>query len=101
MARNIKENRKRCGISQAKLAEKANISTQYIAMIEVSRKFPTPEVLDRIANAFEIDTHELFVVKPSPEERLDRIYDYFITNIEKVVSEAVEKAIENKYKKEN
>jgi transcriptional regulator with XRE-family HTH domain len=41
---NLKENRKKCGLSQAKLAEKANITTQYIAMIEVSRKFFTPEI---------------------------------------------------------
>ena len=45
LANNLKENRKKCGFSQAKLSEKARISTQYIAMIEVSRKFPTPEVL--------------------------------------------------------
>jgi hypothetical protein len=47
LANNLKENCRKCGVSQAKLAEKAGVSTQYIAMIEISRQFPTPEVLDR------------------------------------------------------
>jgi transcriptional regulator with XRE-family HTH domain len=93
LAQNLKENRKRCGLSQAKLAEKANITTQYIAMIEVSRKFPTPEMLDRLASALEIETYQLFIVKPSPEDAMERLHDTLVGNIERVVSEAVEKAL--------
>ena len=96
LANNLKENRKKCRISQAKLAEKANITTQYIAMIEVSRKFPTPEMLDRIAKALEIETYELFIVKPSPEDAMERLHNTLVCNIEKVVSEAVERAISKK-----
>jgi transcriptional regulator with XRE-family HTH domain len=44
LANNLQEYRRKCGISQAKPAEKAGISTQYLAMIELSRQFPTPEV---------------------------------------------------------
>ena len=99
LAYNLKENRKKCGLSQAKLAEKANITTQYIAMIEVCRKFPTPEMLDRLAEALEIETFQLFVVKPSPEEAMERRHDTLVSNIERVVSEAVEKSIANKYRK--
>ena len=98
LAYNLKENRKRCGISQAKLAEKANITTQYVAMIEVSRKFPTPEMLDRIARVLEIEAYELFVVKPSPENAMERLHDTLVNNIERVVSEAVEKALADKHK---
>ena len=93
LAYNLKENRKKCGLSQAKLAEKANITTQYVAMIEVSRKFPTPEMLDRLANALNIEAYELFFVKPSPEDAMERLHDTLVGNIERVVSEAVEKAI--------
>ena len=96
LANNLKENRKRCGFSQAKLAEEADTSTQYIAMIEVSRKFPTPEMLDRLAKALGIETHELFIVKPSPEGAMEQLHDTLVGNIERVVSEAVEKAITEK-----
>jgi transcriptional regulator with XRE-family HTH domain len=93
LAYNLKENRKKCGLSQAKLAEKANITTQYIAMIEVSRKFPTPEMLDRLAAALEIETYQLFIVKPSPEDAMERLHDTLVSNIERVVAQAVEKSI--------
>jgi transcriptional regulator with XRE-family HTH domain len=96
LANNLKENRKRCGLSQARLSEKTGISTQYIAMIEVSRKFPTPEVLERIARALEIEAHELFLVQPTPESAMEKLHDTLAGNIERVVSEAVEKALSDK-----
>ena len=96
LANNLKENRKKCGLSQAKLSEKASISTQYIAMIEVSRKFPTPEVLERIAKALEIEAHELFWVKPSPESEMKRLHDTLAGNIERLISEAIEKNLTDK-----
>jgi transcriptional regulator with XRE-family HTH domain len=99
LANNLKENRKRLGFSQSKLAEKADTSTQHIAMIEISRKFPTPEMLERIAKALEIETYELFWVKPSAEDAMERLHDKLINNIERVVSEAVEKAIGDKCRK--
>ena len=98
LANNLKENRKRCGFSQAKLAEEADTSTQYIAMIEISRKFPTPEMLDRLAEALGIETYELFVVKPSPEDAMERLHNSIVSNIEQIVAEAVEKAIAEKCK---
>jgi transcriptional regulator with XRE-family HTH domain len=53
-------------VSQAKLAEKVNTSTHYIGMIESEKKFPTPEMLERIAVALEIDTPALFSLKSYP-----------------------------------
>lgn len=96
LANNLKENRKKCGLSQAKLSEKADISTQYIAMIEVSRKFPSPEVLERIAKALGIEAYELFVVELSPESAMVKLHDTLAENIERLISEAVEKALTDK-----
>jgi transcriptional regulator with XRE-family HTH domain len=101
LANNLKENRRKCGISQAKLAEKADISTQYIAMIELSRKFPTPEMLDRIAKALDIEAHELFSVPPGPEEALERLHQEILVDIERVVGEAVERAVAGKCKEQS
>jgi transcriptional regulator with XRE-family HTH domain len=98
LANNLKEHRKRCGFSQAKLAEEADTSTQYIAMIEISRKFPTPEMLDRLAEALGIETYELFVVKPSPEDAMERLHNTLVENIERVVGEAVKKILAEKLK---
>jgi transcriptional regulator with XRE-family HTH domain len=99
LAYNLKENRKKCGYSQAKLAEIANITTQYIAMIEVSRKFPTPEMLDRLANALEIEAYELFIVKPSPEDAMEKLHDTLANNIEKIIINTIEKTLSAQCKK--
>ena len=60
-ANNLKEKRQKCGLSQAKLAEKVNVSTHHIAMIEITRNFPTSDLIERIANALNIQFYELFV----------------------------------------
>jgi transcriptional regulator with XRE-family HTH domain len=97
LAKNLKENRRKCGLSQAKLAEKANISTQYIAMIELSRQFPTPEVLDRIAAALDIEAYELFAMSPSPENSMERLHRDIIREIREVIVEVLEKALAGKH----
>jgi transcriptional regulator with XRE-family HTH domain len=45
------------------LAEKVDTSTHYMGMIESEKKFPTPEMLERIAAALEIDAPVLFSTK--------------------------------------
>jgi transcriptional regulator with XRE-family HTH domain len=93
LARNIKENRRKNGFSQEKLAEKAGISTPFVAMIEVSRKFPTPDVLDKIADALNIKTWQLFTVPPPLGEEMERLHKDIVKNIEQVVANAVKRAI--------
>jgi transcriptional regulator with XRE-family HTH domain len=98
LSKNLKENRRKYGISQSKLAEKAGISTQYIAMIELSRQFPKPEVLERIAAALNIEAYELFAVPPSPESSMERLHKDIISEIKQVIIEVIEKALADKYK---
>jgi transcriptional regulator with XRE-family HTH domain len=98
LAKNLKENRRRCGVSQAKLAERAGVSTQYIAMIELSRQFPTPEMLDRIAAALGIEAYELFAVPPSPENAMERLHKDIIKEIREVIVEVLENALAVKHK---
>ena len=66
LAFNMREQRHILGISQSKLAEKVDTSTHYIGMIENEKKFPTPEMLERIAAALEIDAPALFSTKNYP-----------------------------------
>ena len=61
---NIKLYRKSCDLSQSKLAERVDTSTNYIAAIEAGRRFPSVEILDKLAFALRIDTPELFSMKP-------------------------------------
>jgi transcriptional regulator with XRE-family HTH domain len=93
----MRENRKRLGLSQARLAERSGLSTQYIAMIELTRKFPTPEMLERIASALEIDPPELFSMQIA-EAQIRKFKKNVLTDIEKAVSGAVMQIIERNLK---
>jgi transcriptional regulator with XRE-family HTH domain len=94
----MKENRGKLGLSQARLAERAGLSTQYIAMIELERKFPTPEMLERIAAALEIDPPELFSIQIA-EARIRKFQKNVLHDIEKAVSGAVMQVIERNLEK--
>jgi len=60
LAKNMKAYRHALGLSQAKLAEKVDTSSHYIGMIETKNKYPSPEMLERIAVALGIDPIALF-----------------------------------------
>jgi transcriptional regulator with XRE-family HTH domain len=98
LATNLKEYRRRSGFSQDKLAELADISSQYLATVETCRKFPTPEVLDRLAAALDIETHLLFEVATTPEEALERLHRSVITDIKQVVREAIKETLADECK---
>jgi transcriptional regulator with XRE-family HTH domain len=93
LAANLKEYRRMRGFSQDKLAELANISSQYLATIETCRKFPTPEVMDLLAAALGIETHLLFEVSTTPEEALERLYQTVAADIEHLVADTIEKTL--------
>jgi transcriptional regulator with XRE-family HTH domain len=57
---NLKDFRKFRKFSQSKLAELCESTQAYIAEIEVGKKFPSPEMIERIAAALEIESYCLF-----------------------------------------
>jgi len=94
LAFNIKQSRLKLGLTQAKLAEKADASTQYVAMIELGRKFPSLDLLDRLAAALEIDNLELFTPPPFPVENMMKFQKTFLADLEKEVTKSVKKAVQ-------
>jgi transcriptional regulator with XRE-family HTH domain len=66
LSRNIKRCRQKRGWSQAKLAEKMDISTNYLSDIESKRGWVSAFSLVKLANALEIEVFELF----KPEEEI-------------------------------
>jgi DNA-binding XRE family transcriptional regulator len=98
LAYRLKEKRRKCGFSQAHLAEKVEVSTHHIGMIEIARDLPTLDLVERIADALDIEIYELFVAPASTHEELERLYQTVANNIERVVGEAIEKALTVKCK---
>lgn len=64
LAANIRNFRRELGLTQAKLAEKADTATHYIAMIEGGKNFPSPEMIEKIAACLDKDSADLFSIKP-------------------------------------
>jgi len=77
------------GLSQAKLAEKIGISAHYIAQIEQENKFPSPEMLERIARALEFDSPQLFSMVSYNDDAIERFRKGVQTDLENAVSIAV------------
>jgi transcriptional regulator with XRE-family HTH domain len=69
LAYNLKRLRKIWGISQMALAERVGCSTTLIGNIEIKKRFPSAENIDRLAKALNVRPMDLFVetdkIKPS------------------------------------
>jgi len=91
LAANIRNHRQLLGISQAKLAELANIASGYVAMIELEKKFPSDEVLERIADAFNIDPTELFTKNCYPVEEIRILHKSVLDGFAKVINTEITK----------
>jgi len=88
LAENMKKYRKILGISQEKLAEKMSTAPNYIAMIEVGKKFPSAGMLERIAQALNVDTPELFTTNTvtfmtNSNKTLERLYQEIFSDFKK------------------
>jgi len=94
LAFNMKVERQILGISQKKLAARVGTSTHYIGMIESEKKFPSSEMLERIAAALEIDAPALFSTKSysSPKTGTMATFQEELTNdIAQVVAYRISK----------
>lgn len=68
---NLKKIRKEKKISQMKIAELCETSTSYIGEIEIGKKFPSVEMIEKLANALNIKACELFMEDYSLQSDID------------------------------
>ena len=90
---NLRKYRRKIGFTQAQLAEKVNVSTHHIGMIELSRNNPTLELVERIADALNIKTYELFLDLLSPNEELEQLRQEIRTDMKQLLDETLEKVL--------
>jgi len=91
-AENLRKIRRKKKLTQEKLAEKANMSLQYLALLELARKFPSGEMLERLANALDIETYELLAVTSSANSELELLRNDIICEV-KTLNESLAKNI--------
>ena len=98
LALNMKFYRKKLGITQAKLAEKADITENYIAMVETEKRFPSVNMIERIAAALKIESWRLFKNEPvslSGSSAAKRLAPTQKNEIIKMTNAALSKILDN------
>jgi len=94
LAFNMKAQRYILEITQAQLAERVETSTNYIALIESKKSFPSPEMLERVAVALEIDAPALFSTKSYPISEsgtLTDLQERILSDLSEVISHRFKK----------
>ena len=90
---NIKKRRQILGISQLELAEKIGTSTQYIGQIEQNKKFPSPEMLERIAEALEVDSPQLFSMEAYSQDAINKFRGLLKESLKKALDDAIDSGL--------
>jgi transcriptional regulator with XRE-family HTH domain len=102
---NLKEFRKKEGFSQMKLAEYCNTTTSYIGHIETGLKFPSMDMIERMAEILRIEPYLFFKNKIKQDDGNDaeniypklpvsmknEINDEIDLSVSKVIKEILEK----------
>ena len=91
-AKNLRDSRRKCGFTQAQLAEKAGVSTHYIALIELARNIPKVETIELLANALNVEIYELFIVPLSPAMELKKLNELIVSDLKDIVKKSVDEA---------
>ena len=99
-AKNLRENRRKCGLTQSQLAEKADLSHHYLAMVELARNIPKVETIERLAKVLNVEIYELFIVPLSPAMEMKRIHEAIIDDLKDIVKVGIVEAFEQERKKQ-
>jgi transcriptional regulator with XRE-family HTH domain len=95
----MRETRHSLKFSQAKLAEKVGTAPTYIAMIELGKRFPSVEMLERIASALNIDSPDLFSKNSFHIQSLGALKESVLRDIDTVIRDRINELheVEKKY----
>jgi len=86
---NLKKTRKERGFSQMALSEKCDTTSNYIGQIEMGRRIPSFDKIEKIASALEIPSYELFIFESSEkkQEKKPKTKDYLQKMPQKIKKE--------------
>ena len=90
---NIRTLRKKRGLSQERLADKADISRQMMNDIEGRRRWLTKGTIVKLANALEVDVYEFFIPSTGESDAAKEVYDAITQKLVRQVKESVDQAL--------
>jgi transcriptional regulator with XRE-family HTH domain len=95
LAANLKQFRQARGWSQACLAEKTETSTNYIGMLENSVKFPSSEMIHKLAYALGIDPTDLFAKETDPISTMKNYQKAALEDIQVLLGRLINEKIQH------
>ncbi len=96
LSENIKKLRKKLGWSQEQLAEKTGVSAPYITQIEVGKRTPSLDIVEKLATALGVEYKTLFETSFSVENVNSVEFSKHI--LESKLISAVTETIRNEFK---
>jgi transcriptional regulator with XRE-family HTH domain len=84
---NIRQNRIRLKWSQADLAEKINISINFLSDIETGKKWASPITLVKFANVFNIEAYELLKPLSILPDNINNIIEKYTEDVYTAINE--------------
>ena len=90
---NLRNLRSRRNWSQMELAEKADISMNFLSEIERGNKWPYPDTLQNLAAALNVEVFELFRDENGAENGAGEYMNRFSNDVIIAVEQAVKKAV--------
>jgi len=97
LAKNLKERRKKLGISQEKLAEMTNLSVQTIHDIEGCRKWVSDKTITSISIALDIEAYQLLIPNYCSQEKKEATPAQRLIEIKKRVIKNVNSQLEAQF----
>jgi transcriptional regulator with XRE-family HTH domain len=96
LSSNIKQYRRRGKWSQAALAEKIDISINFLSDIETGKKWPSPQTMIKFAKAFGIEVYELLKPESVLPDNSSQVIAKYTEEILDTINQSVE-TVQAKY----
>ena len=91
---NLRKTRKERHITQEKLAELCNTDTAYIGQIETNRRFPSIQMIEKIASALQVEPYTLFITEQAEKQKISsELTEEILKSIEPVLIQLLEKKL--------
>jgi len=90
LAKNMKKYREILGISQMALAEEIGCSITFIGNIEINKRFPSAENINRIAKALNVKVSDLFAEQEPESMKKMASKNELKAKLEKLMDKAID-----------
>jgi len=88
-SKNIKDYRIRHSLSQAELAERINVSVNFLSDIENSRKWASPVTMVKLSEVFGVEVYELLKPANNLPDDSEALLSVYTGDIQKIVTQVI------------